>query len=73
VTITVTDAGCGMDEDTQRTLFEPFFTTKPKGTGLGLYVTHEIVKRHGGRSASRARPVPEPLSVSNCPWTRTEV
>ncbi|HEX5632979.1 MAG TPA: ATP-binding protein, partial [Gemmatimonadales bacterium] len=48
VTVTVTDAGCGMDEDTQRTLFEPFFTTKPKGTGLGLYVTHEIVKRHGG-------------------------
>ena len=47
-TVTVTDAGCGMDQDTQRTLFEPFFTTKPKGTGLGLYVTHEIVKRHGG-------------------------
>jgi PAS domain S-box-containing protein len=47
-TVAITDTGCGMDEDTQRTLFEPFFTTKPKGTGLGLYVTHEIVKRHGG-------------------------
>jgi PAS domain S-box-containing protein len=48
VLVTVQDEGCGMDADTQRTLFEPFFTTKPKGTGLGLYITHEIVKRHGG-------------------------
>ena len=48
VAITITDQGPGMDEATRRTLFEPFFTTKPGGTGLGLYITHEIVKRHGG-------------------------
>ena len=48
VVTTVTDQGHGIDAETQKTLFEPFFTTKPKGTGLGLYITHEIVKRHGG-------------------------
>jgi signal transduction histidine kinase len=48
VRVTVADDGCGMDAETQATLFEPFFTTKPKGTGLGLYITHDIVQRHGG-------------------------
>jgi PAS domain S-box-containing protein len=53
---TVADSGCGMDADTQKTLFEPFFTTKPKGTGLGLYVTHDIVKRHGGTLSVASAP-----------------
>ena len=52
----VTDQGGGIDAKTRQTLFEPFFTTKPKGTGLGLYVTHEIVKRHGGTLAVRSEP-----------------
>jgi signal transduction histidine kinase len=45
-----------MDAETQKTLFEPFFTTKPTGTGLGLYVTHDIVKRHGGTLAVTSAP-----------------
>jgi PAS domain S-box-containing protein len=56
VLVTVRDEGCGMDPGTQQTLFEPFFTTKPKGTGLGLYITHEIVKRHGGSLAVTSDP-----------------
>jgi PAS domain S-box-containing protein len=52
----VTDEGSGIDETTRQTLFEPFFTTKPKGTGLGLYITHEIVKRHGGTLAVSSEP-----------------
>jgi len=56
VVVTVRDEGCGMDSETQQTLFEPFFTTKPKGTGLGLYITHEIVKRHGGSLAVTSEP-----------------
>lgn len=56
VVTTVTDQGHGIDPDTQKTLFEPFFTTKPKGTGLGLYITHEIVKRHGGSLTVQSDP-----------------
>jgi PAS domain S-box-containing protein len=52
----VSDQGAGIDAQTRQTLFEPFFTTKPKGTGLGLYVTHEIVKRHGGTLAVQSEP-----------------
>ena len=56
VAVTVTDEGTGIDEDTCRTLFEPFFTTKPGGTGLGLYITHDIVKRHGGSLTVQSTP-----------------
>ena len=54
VFVTVSDAGSGIDAETQKTLFEPFFTTKPKGTGLGLYITQAIVKRHGGSLTLRS-------------------
>jgi signal transduction histidine kinase len=51
VAISVSDNGCGMDEGARRQLFEPFFTTKPpgEGTGLGLYVSHNLVEALGGR------------------------
>lgn len=44
----VEDQGSGIDPEHLKTIFEPFFTTKPGGTGLGLYISHDIVKRHGG-------------------------
>ncbi len=56
VVVTVTDQGSGIDEATCRTLFEPFVTTKPGGTGLGLYITHDIVKRHGGHLTVHSTP-----------------
>lgn len=47
--ITVLDTGCGMDRHTRRHIYEPFFTTKKDlGTGLGLWVTSEIVERQRG-------------------------
>jgi PAS domain S-box-containing protein len=48
--ITVADSGCGIPEHMKKHLFEPFFSTKlEKGTGLGLWVAHGIVQKHGGR------------------------
>jgi two-component system, NtrC family, sensor histidine kinase PilS len=49
VVLKIKDHGCGIDERNIRKIFEPFHTTKPKGTGLGLAVTHKIIENHGGR------------------------
>lgn len=49
VKIIITDTGCGMSEATKKKMFEPFHTTKPKGTGLGLAVTHKILEGHGAQ------------------------
>ncbi len=49
VVVKFRDAGCGIDEKGLRKIFEPFHTTKPKGTGLGLAVTHKIIESHEGR------------------------
>jgi PAS domain S-box-containing protein len=53
--LTVADTGYGMSSDTAAKIFEPFFTTKEiGGTGLGLWVSNEIVQRHGGTLAVRS-------------------
>lgn len=48
--LTIRDAGCGMDQETQSKIFNPFFTTKDagKGTGLGLSTVYGIVEQNGG-------------------------
>ena len=47
------DNGPGVPNDLRQDIFKPFFTTKPvgKGTGLGLYICHEIIQKHKGRIA----------------------
>jgi signal transduction histidine kinase len=46
--LTVRDNGHGMDEDVLARIFEPFFSTKPGGTGVGLSIAREVVRRHRG-------------------------
>ena len=48
VEIEISDTGAGIAPEHVPHLFEPFYTTRPKGTGLGLFVAHGIVQRHGG-------------------------
>lgn len=49
--IDVIDNGCGIDEKSKDRLFDPFYTTKlpGDGTGLGLYVCHNLIQGMGGR------------------------
>ncbi len=56
IRITVADSGTGMDAATQARIFEPFFSTKGiTGTGLGLWVSREIVEKHQGYLRVRSR------------------
>jgi PAS domain S-box-containing protein len=56
IAITVADTGSGMDSETARRVFEPFFSTKDDtGTGLGLWVSLEILHKHQGSIRLRTR------------------
>ncbi len=56
VRFVVADTGCGMEPEVRERIFEAFFTTKEvTGTGLGLWVSHEIVMKHRGVIHVRSR------------------
>jgi len=50
IVVTISDDGPGIPKDQQRKVFDPFFTTKKteKGTGLGLWVSYNIIEKMGG-------------------------
>jgi signal transduction histidine kinase len=55
IIFTVADTGSGMSPETVKRIFEPFFTTKGlSGTGLGLWISHDIVQRHHGKLKLRS-------------------
>jgi PAS domain S-box-containing protein len=59
ITVTVADSGLGIEPQHRKRIFEPFFTTKrDTGTGLGLWLTREIVLRHSGRIRFRTNSRP---------------
>jgi PAS domain S-box-containing protein len=55
VRLLIADAGRGIRKDQRSMIFEPFYTTKgDKGTGLGLWVSKDLVTKHGGRISVRS-------------------
>ncbi|HUZ96361.1 MAG TPA: PAS domain-containing protein [Edaphobacter sp.] len=55
IRITIADTGHGMSQEVRERLFEPFYTTKDlNGTGLGLWISAGIVRRHQGRLSFRS-------------------
>jgi two-component system nitrogen regulation sensor histidine kinase NtrY len=48
ITLEVTDNGPGIPKDVQDRIFIPFFTTKPNGSGIGLSLSRQIMRLHGG-------------------------
>ena len=60
VTVTVADRGIGLDAAAEARLFEAFSrgdnATHVPGLGLGLFITHQIIERHGGRIEAQPAP-----------------
>ncbi|MCX6543289.1 MAG: HAMP domain-containing sensor histidine kinase [Acidobacteria bacterium] len=57
ISIEIADTGLGIPEEDLGSIFDPFFTSKEVGvgTGLGLFVSYQTVKRHGGRIEVESR------------------
>ena len=53
-TVTITDDGVGMSDETLKRLFEPFYTTKAHGTGLGMSIARKIIELHKGHVRVRS-------------------
>lgn len=66
VVVEVMDSGCGIPGDLQVQVFELFFTTKPRGegSGLGLDIVQQIVRRHDGTIQVYSQPGRTTFAVS---------
>jgi PAS domain S-box-containing protein len=56
IALAVTDTGSGISPENQAKLFEPLFTTKPKGIGLGLVTSKNLVEANDGKIAVKSTP-----------------
>ncbi|MBM7564758.1 PAS domain S-box-containing protein [Paenibacillus sacheonensis] len=53
--ISIQDQGCGIPEEHLHRLGQPFYRLKEKGTGLGLMISHKIIKQYHGRIAYQSK------------------
>jgi two-component system NtrC family sensor kinase len=72
VVLSVEDDGRGISPDDSSRLFQPYFTTKPSGTGLGLFVSRQIVEEMGGRLTFRSEPGQKTTFLVRLPSDRHE-
>lgn len=56
VSIEIRDNGCGIPARDLKAIYDPFFTTKPAGTGLGLFISRNIVEGYGGKMEISSEP-----------------
>lgn len=57
VVVEISDTGFGIAKDKKGKIFEPFYSTKgSKGSGLGLYITKQLVERNGGKISVKSKP-----------------
>ena len=56
VRVRVTDNGCGIAPEDQKRIFEPFFSARQGGTGLGLFLSLNFVRRWGGEIRVESEP-----------------
>lgn len=54
--IAISDSGPGLPQGLREQIFEPFITTKEQGTGLGLWISRQLVQQHGGTLWATDRP-----------------
>ena len=74
VVVACRDSGTGIPAAVLKDVFKPFFTTKKvgRGTGLGLYISHEIVRRHEGRISVESEEDKGTLVTIELPCKRRE-
>jgi signal transduction histidine kinase len=73
IRITVADSGSGISADVLERIFEPFYSTKGhRGTGLGLWVSKEIVAKHHGTMRVRSKVGAGTTFIVFLPFERAE-
>lgn len=54
IILEISDTGAGIPIEIQTKIFDPFFTTKEKGSGVGLWLVHKLIKSHKGKISIRS-------------------
>lgn len=70
VDITISDTGCGIEEEEMDRIFTPYFTTKNKGSGLGLAISQKIIEDHHGLLKIESSPGEGTMMIVSLPLRR---